>query len=68
MTTLVAGAFGCIGAWVIRGLLAALRASGRVRPRRRPVAATSLDAGIRQTLDEFARLQKDGRLDSRELT
>ncbi len=30
--------------------------------------ATSLDAGIRQTLDEFARLQKDGRLDSRELT
>src|SRR5439155_3980378 len=68
MTTLVTGAFGCIGAWVIRGLLAALRASGRVRPRRRPVAATSLDAGIRQTLDEFARLQKDGRLDSRELT
>jgi len=30
--------------------------------------ATSLATGIRQTLDEFARLQKDGRLDSRELT
>lgn len=42
MTTLVTGAFGCLGSWVVRGLLAAL--------------------------DEFARLQKDGRLDARELT
>lgn len=33
-----------------------------------PAPPTALDAGIRQTLDEFARLQKDGRLDSRELT
>jgi nucleoside-diphosphate-sugar epimerase len=33
-----------------------------------PAPATALDAGIRQTLDEFARLEKDGRLDSRELT
>ena len=32
---------------------------------RRP--RTGLRDGVRQTLDEFARLQKDGRLDAREL-
>jgi nucleoside-diphosphate-sugar epimerase len=32
-----------------------------------PTAATSLEDGVRRTLDEFARLQKDGRLDAREL-
>jgi len=86
MTTLVTGAFGCIGAWVIRGLLAPPasvrlrstsattragaddRGARRDRPCRAPAPATSLDAGIRQTLDEFARLQKDERLDSRALT
>ena len=39
MATLVAGAFGCIGAW----------------------------DGIRKTLDEFAALQKAGRLDAHKL-
>ena len=33
-----------------------------------PAPATSLDAGVRKTLDEFARLQREGRLDTRELT
>jgi len=33
-----------------------------------PVSATPLENGVRRTLDEFARLQKDGRLDARELT
>ena len=33
-----------------------------------PVPATSLADGVAKTLDEFERLQKDGRLDSRELT
>ncbi|MEX2146163.1 MAG: NAD(P)-dependent oxidoreductase [Candidatus Rokuibacteriota bacterium] len=33
-----------------------------------PAAATSLDDGVRRTLDAFARLQKAGRLDARELT
>ncbi len=32
-----------------------------------PAPPTSLEAGVRRTLDEFARLQKDGRLDAREL-
>jgi nucleoside-diphosphate-sugar epimerase len=32
-----------------------------------PAAPTSLADGVRRTLDEFARLQKDGRLDCREL-
>ena len=32
-----------------------------------PAPATSLAEGVQKTLDEFARLQKDGRLDSREL-
>ena len=32
-----------------------------------PAARTSFVAGVRRTLDEFARLQKDGRLDAREL-
>jgi nucleoside-diphosphate-sugar epimerase len=32
-----------------------------------PAPATSLADGVRTTLDEFARLQKDGRLDCREL-
>ncbi|MBI3635760.1 MAG: NAD(P)-dependent oxidoreductase [Candidatus Rokubacteria bacterium] len=32
-----------------------------------PVKRTSLDDGVRKTLDEFARLQKEGRLDAREL-
>jgi UDP-glucuronate 4-epimerase len=33
----------------------------------RPAPATALEDGVRRTLDEFARLQKDGRLDAREL-
>ena len=32
-----------------------------------PAPRTSLEEGVRQTLDEFARLQKEGRLDAREL-
>jgi nucleoside-diphosphate-sugar epimerase len=32
-----------------------------------PAPATALVDGVRRTLDEFARLQKDGRLDTREL-
>jgi nucleoside-diphosphate-sugar epimerase len=32
-----------------------------------PALATALVDGVRRTLDEFARLQKDGRLDAREL-
>lgn len=91
MTTLVTGAFGCIGAWVVRGLLhagerpvlfdlgddthveqplpfpAALDDT-RFQKDLGPAAATSLDDGVRRTLDAFARLQKAGRLDARELT
>jgi nucleoside-diphosphate-sugar epimerase len=33
-----------------------------------PAPATSLAAGVRQTLDEFSKLERDGRLDARELT
>jgi len=29
--------------------------------------ATLLEAGVRRTLEEFARLEKEGRLDAREL-
>ena len=32
-----------------------------------PAAATELTDGVRLTLEEFARLQKGGRLDAREL-
>lgn len=32
-----------------------------------PAPATSLEDGVRRTLDEFARLQKDGCVDAREL-
>jgi nucleoside-diphosphate-sugar epimerase len=32
-----------------------------------PAPATPLESGVRRTLEEFARLQKDGRLDAREL-
>jgi nucleoside-diphosphate-sugar epimerase len=32
-----------------------------------PAPATTLEAGVRKTLDEFARLQREGRLDAREL-
>lgn len=32
-----------------------------------PAPATSLEDGVRRTLDDFARLRKDGRLDAREL-
>ena len=32
-----------------------------------PAPATALVDGVRRTLDEFARLQNDGRLDAREL-
>ncbi|MGH7311851.1 MAG: NAD-dependent epimerase/dehydratase family protein [Candidatus Rokuibacteriota bacterium] len=32
-----------------------------------PAPATPLERGVRRTLDEFARLQKEGRLDAREL-
>jgi nucleoside-diphosphate-sugar epimerase len=33
-----------------------------------PAPRTSLAEGVAKTLDEFERLKKDGRLDSRELT
>ncbi len=112
MTTLVTGAFGCIGAWVIRGLLAAGERpvvfdlgddpwrvrmiagpdalwppakelithvaqplpfpaaldDARYQKDLGPAPATSLAAGVRRTLDEFARLRESGRLDARELT
>jgi UDP-glucuronate 4-epimerase len=115
MTTLVTGAFGCIGAWVVRGLLASgerpvvfdlgddpwrvRMIAGFDAPRRAvtvrgditdreslggvvrdhgirrvihlaawQVRPTSLADGVAKTLDEFERLQKDGRLDRRELT
>jgi hypothetical protein len=32
-----------------------------------PAVATPLETGVRRTLEEFARLAKDGRLDAREL-
>ena len=32
-----------------------------------PALATPLEAGVRRTLEEFARLEKEGRLDAREL-
>jgi len=32
-----------------------------------PAPRTPLEAGVRRTLEEFARLQKEGRLDAREL-
>jgi hypothetical protein len=32
-----------------------------------PAPPTALVDGVRRTLDEFARLHKDGRLDAREL-
>ena len=32
-----------------------------------PAPRTSFAEGVRRTLEEFARLQKDGRLDAREL-
>ena len=32
-----------------------------------PAPATPLEVGVRVTLEEFARLQKEGRLDAREL-
>jgi nucleoside-diphosphate-sugar epimerase len=64
MATLVTGAFGCIGAWVCKRLPEAGE---------KPVAfdvaehkITRID-GIRKMLDEFAALQKAGRLDAREL-
>jgi len=75
MTALVTGAFGCSGAWVIRGLLvkqpipfpAALDDACYQRDPA-PAPSTSLADGVEKTLDTFRRLQKDGRLDSRELT
>jgi dTDP-D-glucose 4,6-dehydratase len=104
MSTLVTGAFGCIGAWVVRDLLgdgdgasAAIAdvvgliddawpaAKGLISHVEEPIpfpdalddaryqkdlgpaVATPLEAGVRRTLEEFARLQKEGRLDAREL-
>ncbi len=75
MTRLVTGAFGCIGAWVIRGLLAeqpipfpAALDDACYQRDFGPAPSTSLADGVEKTLDAFRRLQKDGRLDSRELT
>ena len=49
-----------------RALLAADRArSSSVSLKSTPV--TSVEAGVRQTLEELARLAKEGRLDTREL-
>jgi hypothetical protein len=55
MTTLATGAFGCIGAWVERGLLAEIV---RVIETAWPSAE-----GL---IGELARLHEDGRLDARE--
>ena len=98
MSTLVTGAFGCIGAWVVRGLLADGErpvvfdpgddpsAKGAIGHDEQPIpfldalddaryqrdlgpgAATPLELGTRRTLEEFARLQREGCLDARELT
>ncbi len=59
MAILVTGAFGCIGAWVVKRLLAALGDD--------PWRMRSLQDGIGKTLEEFEMLQKGGRLDAREL-
>jgi nucleoside-diphosphate-sugar epimerase len=60
MATLVTGAFGCIGSWVVLDDTRYQRELG-------PAPPTALVDGVRRTLDEFARLHKDGRLDAREL-
>jgi nucleoside-diphosphate-sugar epimerase len=64
MATLVTGAFGCIGAWVGRRLLEAGEKALAFDVGEHKI--TRMD-GIRRTLDEFAALQKAGRLDAREL-
>ena len=66
MATLVTGAFGCIGSWVVRSLLAD-GDDTRYQRDLGPAPPTALVDGGRRTLDEFARLHKDGRLDAREL-
>jgi nucleoside-diphosphate-sugar epimerase len=76
MTTLVTGAFGYIGAWVVRALLAegerpAVYDLGddprRLRMIVGPAPRTGLAEGVRRTLETFSRLAKDDRLDAREL-
>jgi len=56
MTIPATGAFGCLGAWVVRRLLAEIV---RVIETTRPSAE--------DRISEPARLRKDGRLDAREL-
>jgi hypothetical protein len=67
MSTLVTGAFGCLGAWIVRGLLSAGERGDIADLPRLQSVATSLEGGVRRTLDEFTRLRKEGRLDTREL-
>jgi len=69
MTTLVTGAFGCNGAWPsATGLITHVEQPiPFLEKDLGPAPPTSLADGVRKTLDEFARLQKDGRLDCREL-
>ena len=76
MSTLVTGAFGCIGAWVVRALITHVEqpipfptALDDLRYQRDlgPRPATPLAEGVRNTLEAFARLDQDGRLDAREL-
>ena len=74
MTTLVTGAFGCIRAWVCKRTHAEaaipfpseLADLGYQRDLG-PAPRTCIRDGIRRTLDEFAALQRSGRLDAREL-
>jgi nucleoside-diphosphate-sugar epimerase len=56
MTILATGASGCIGAWVVRRLLAEI-----VR------VIETIGPSAKNRISELARLHKDGRLDAREL-
>jgi nucleoside-diphosphate-sugar epimerase len=97
MGTLVTGAFGCLGSWVVRALLArgerpitfdlgddpwrmrminSIDGHGPSSMKVADVAEritlvrgdiADFETGMRRTLDDFARLRRDGRLDAREL-
>lgn len=56
MTILATGASGCIGAWVVRRLLAEI-----VR------VIETIGPSAKNRISELARLHEDGRLDAREL-
>jgi len=68
MSTLVTGAFGCIGSHVEEPIpFPDALDDARYQRDLGPALATPLEAGVRRTLEEFARLEKEGRLDAREL-